>query len=58
MSETEVRSLRAKVFFRDCSDGEWANVGFKWMIPENIEWLLAHQGWPFPPMDDGFSMGR
>lgn len=47
MSESEVRALRAKVFFGDCSDKEWETCGFRWMRPENIEWLKEHQEWPF-----------
>lgn len=39
MKEAEVRALRALVFGKDCTDGNWDAVKNYWMRADSIEWL-------------------
>ena len=40
LTESQVRSLRDKVFEHPSSDGNWEACKDNWMKPENVKWLM------------------
>ncbi len=41
-TETEVRTLRDRVFGKPITDNEWSTCRAHWMAPSQVAWLISH----------------